>query len=107
KSFDAQTPITLSGGPHWASITSFLPGSQSVGAFAIDPNAPLRLFLGLGDPFDVSSPGFFTSDDGGISWNGPVSLSGTYGTATQVRDVVVDPRGTGVVVAATNAGVFR
>lgn len=106
KTFDAQTPITLSGGPHWFSITSWV-DSQSIGAFAIDPTASQRLFLGLGDPFDVQTPGFYTSDDGGISWNGPVSLSGTNGTATSVRKIAVDPLGSSAVLVATDAGIFR
>src|SRR5690348_8171968 len=63
KTFDAQTPIGLSTGPHWFSITSNV-GSQSVGAFALDPNSSKTLYLGLGDPFDVHTPGLFTSDDG-------------------------------------------
>ncbi|MFN2545810.1 MAG: WD40/YVTN/BNR-like repeat-containing protein, partial [Myxococcales bacterium] len=102
KTFDAQSAVTLTGGPHWTSITSGI-GSQSVGAFALDPNSPDTLFLGLGDPFDVQTPGFYTSLDGGINWSGPVSL----GSATSVRDIVVDPSGTGAVLVATNAGLFR
>ncbi|MGZ6142286.1 MAG: hypothetical protein ACXWLM_03055 [Myxococcales bacterium] len=108
KSFDAQSAITLSSGPHWASITSGLL-SQSVGAFALDPNSPDTLFLGLGDPFDVHTPGFYTSLDGGITWQGPVGLTNPDNgqVATSVRDIVVDPSGTGAVVVATNQGVFR
>ena len=108
KSFDATAPITVSGGPHWTSITSGL-GSQSVGAFAIDPSSPDTLFLGLGDPFDVHTPGFYTSLDGGISWQGPVGLTNgsTKSVATSVRDIVVDPSGSGVVLVATDEGLFR
>ena len=108
KTFDAQSAIrsTPGIGPHWTSITSGL-GSQSVGAFALDPNSPDTLFLGLGDPFDVQTPGFYTSLDGGATWQGPALLTGSAGTATSVRDIVVDPSGTGSVVVATNAGLFR
>jgi photosystem II stability/assembly factor-like uncharacterized protein len=106
KTFDAQAAITTTTGPHWTSITSGI-GSQSVGAFALDPNSPDTLFLGLGDPFDVETPGFYTSLDGGATWQGPVNLTGTLGTATSVRDIVVDPSGTSAVVVATNAGLFR
>ena len=102
KSFDAQAAIGNIAGPHWTSITSGV-GSQSVGAFALDPNSPDTLYLGLGDPFDVQSPGFYTSADGGITWLGPVTL----GNATSVRDIVVDPARTGVVLVATNDGLFR
>ena len=106
KTFDAQAVIGATSGPHWTSITSGI-GSQSVGAFALDPNSPDTLFLGLGDPFDVQTPGFYTSLDGGISWSDPVTLTGGGGTATSVRDIVIDPSGTGAVLVATNAGLFR
>lgn len=106
KTFSAQAPIGVSTGPRWFSITAAI-GSQSVGAFALDPNSPDSLYLGLGDPFDVHTPGFYTSTDGGITWSGPVTLKGAAGIATSVRDIVVDPVSTGVVLAATDAGLFK
>jgi hypothetical protein len=107
KTFDAQSAITSSAGAHWTSITSGI-GSQSVGAFALDPNSPDTLFLGLGDPFDVQTPGFYTSLDGGATWLGPATLTGSGGhLATSVREIVVDPSGTGAVLVATNEGLFR
>src|SRR5205085_6729328 len=102
KSFDAQAAIGSIAGPHWTSITSGV-GSQSIGAFALDPGSPDTLLLGLGDPFDVQTPGFYTSADGGITWQGPAAL----GNATSVREIVVDPARTGVVLVATNDGIFR
>src|SRR5258708_26378747 len=96
KTFSAQAPIGVSSGPRWFSITAGI-GSQSVGAFALDPNSPDSLYLGLGDPFDVHTPGFYTSLDAGITWSGPVTLSGTAGPATSVRAAVADPAKTGVV----------
>jgi hypothetical protein len=112
KSFDAQAPITGTAGPHWTSITDPI-GSQSIGAFALDPASPDTLFVGLGDPFDVHSPGFFHSADGGATWSAPITLHGSYGTggadyaATSTRDIVVDPSRSGVVLVATDAGLFR
>jgi hypothetical protein len=113
KTFSAQAGFTLTGGgPTWSSITDQL-GSQSIGAFALDPSSPDTLFLALGDSFDVRSPGFFHSADGGISWSSPIALHGSYGnsssiyTATRARDIVVNPNRTGVVLVATDAGLFR
>ena len=107
KTFDAQASISSGTGPHWTSITGGI-GSQSVGAFALDPNSPDTLFLGLGDPFDVQTPGFYTSLDGGATWQGPVLLTSSSGVAaTSVRDIVVDPSGTGAVLVASDAGLFR
>jgi hypothetical protein len=110
KSFDALKPVTSTTGPHWTPITETV-GSLSVGALALDPRNPETLVLGLGDPFDVQTPGLVTSDDGGAHWSAPVSLQGSYGgggvqTATSVRDLAFDG-GTGTVFAATDVGLFR
>ena len=113
KTFNAVPPLQDGGyaGPHWIPLTDGL-ASLSVGALALDPRSPDTLLLGLGDSFDVRSPGFYTSDTGGQVWNGPVALQGTYSngsqvTATAVRDIKINPVGTGVALAATNAGLFR
>ena len=106
KSFDAQATINSSAGPHWTSITAGV-GSQSIGAFALDPNSPDSLYLGLGDPFDVQTPGFYTSADGGITWDGPNLLGDPGNPATSVREIVVNPARTGVVLVATDQGIFR
>lgn len=110
KTFEAQSGIssTPGTGPRWFSITSGI-GSQSVGAFALDPNSPDTLFLGLGDPFDVQSPGFYTSLDGGATWQDSTQglTDGSGHPPTSVRDIVVDPSGTSTVVIATDRGVFR
>src|SRR5438132_10755369 len=110
KTFDATAAIDATNGPHWMPITETL-GSLSVGAIAMSPGNADSLLLGLGDPFDVQVPGFFHSDDGGATWQGPVVLSGTYPgflplTATSVREIAYDATG-GVVLAATDVGLFR
>ncbi|MBS2023502.1 MAG: hypothetical protein JST92_13930, partial [Deltaproteobacteria bacterium] len=110
KTYDATTPVTTQSGPHWVSITDGV-GALATGALALDPRSPDTLILGLGDPFDVQEPGVITSADGGVSWSPPVLMKGNQGsgtvTATSVRNIVVDPSGTNVVLAATNAGLFR
>ena len=110
KTFDATAAIGATNGPHWMPITETL-GSLSIGAIAMSPGNPDSLLLGLGDPFDVQVPGFFHSDDGGATWQGPVVLSGTYPgflplTATSVREIAYDATGD-VVLAATDVGLFR
>ncbi|MFL5311188.1 MAG: hypothetical protein ACJ79H_12110, partial [Myxococcales bacterium] len=110
KTFDATAAIDATNGPHWQPITETL-GSLSIGALAMSPLNPDSLLLGLGDPFDVQTPGFFHSDDGGATWIGPAVLSGAYPgfgtlTATSVRDIAFSAGGQ-VVLAATDAGLFR
>jgi hypothetical protein len=111
KTFSA-TRTAAQGGPSWFPITDGI-GSLSIGSVAMNPQAPDSLLLGLGDFHDVKSPGVLHSEDGGVTWSSPVALSGQYGgnattyTATSVRDIQFDPKGTGTVLAATDVGVFR
>jgi len=109
KTFDATAAQ-----PHWESITDEqLPG-LGIGSLALDPHSPDSLVLGMGDPFDIPMPGVFTSDDGGVRWSTPTILTGCYaaapplcGTSTSVRDLKFNGGNTGIVLAATNIGLFR
>ena len=113
KTRDALTAVTSTTGPHWTPITEGLV-SLSTGSLAMNPGNHLSLVLGLGDPFDVQTPGYniVTSDDGGLSWSNATALSGSYllgagiYTASTVRDLAFDPGGA-IVLAATDAGLFR
>ncbi len=112
KTYDALAAITDTSGPHWQPITEMI-GSLSIGALAMNPKSPDSLLLGLGDPFDVHTPGFLHSDDAGATWSTVTVLAGSYPpgtggvyTATSVRDIKFDSAGTTVMVA-TDAGLFR
>ena len=106
KTYDA-----LDATARWQPITDGV-GSLSIGALAMNPANADSLLLGLGDPFDVHTPGFLHSDDGGRTWSQVIGLSGSYPgsglvyTATSVRDIKFDPSGSTVLVA-TDAGLFR
>ncbi len=111
KTFDALTDLSYTTGPHWTPVTDSL-GTLSMGSMALDPSNPDTLVLGLGDAFDVQIPGLVHSSDGGATWSDSIALKGTYPgygefTATSVRDVQFDQASTGVVLAATDAGLFR
>ena len=112
KSFDARALITSTTGPHWTPITEGI-GSLSIGALAMDPLSPETLVLGLGDPFDVHTPGLVTSDDGGAHWSLPVNLTANYPGGLQgqiaqsVRAMAFDDTGGHEVFAATDVGLFR
>lgn len=101
-------------GQGWEPITDAL-GTTAIGTFAMDPSNPDILFLGFGDPFEVQQPGLLRSLDGGATWSSPTTLTATYTaagttytrTAGTVTDIKVDPRNSLVVLAATDAGLFR
>ena len=109
KTYNARAPKV-----RWDPLTDAL-GTTSVGTLAMDPSNPDILFLGFGDPFDVRQPGITRSSDGGGTWSAPIRLKATYPlgtetremTATSVTDINVDPRNSLVVLAATDAGLFR
>jgi uncharacterized protein YfiM (DUF2279 family) len=93
---------TTDGGATWTPKSETL-GSLSTGALAMDPNNNNTLYLGLGDPFDGTGIGLVKSTDGGNTWFAPVYL----GNATEIPDLVVAPGNSNIVLAATNAGLFR
>lgn len=93
---------TTDGGTTWTPKSETL-GSLSTGSLAMDPNNSNTLYLGLGDPFDGTGIGLVKSTDGGNTWFNPVYL----GSATEIADVIVAPGDSNVVLAATNAGLFR
>jgi hypothetical protein len=109
KTFNALATIDATGGgPTWQPITEGV-GSLAVGSLAMDPSNPDILLLGLGDPFDVKSPGFLRSADGGATWSDPILLSDGAGgpVATSVRDIAIDPADSSAVLVATDVGLFR
>ncbi len=93
---------TTNGGTSWTALTDSL-GALSIGALAMDPNAPDTLFLALGDPFDGTGLGFVKSTDGGASWSSPVMI----GDSTKTMDLVVSPVDSQLLLAGTNKGVLR
>jgi len=65
-----------------------------------------RLYLGLGDPFDIINIGgsMVKSIDGGTTWSSPIDL----GNALSVRDILVDTSGPDdILVVATDDGLYR
>jgi photosystem II stability/assembly factor-like uncharacterized protein len=93
---------TTDGGATWTALTESL-GSLSCGSLAMDPSNASTLYLGLGDPFDGTGIGLVKSTDGGQTWSAPVYL----GSSTQIRQVMVAPGNAGIVLAATDAGLYR
>jgi photosystem II stability/assembly factor-like uncharacterized protein len=102
--------------PTWIPLTDSL-GNLSVGALAMDPGDPETLYLGLGDPFEVTAGGaLFKSTDGGESWTMlasrlqgryPRQAGGRVETAVTVRDLKIDPNDSKTILVATEVGLFR
>lgn len=104
---------TYDAGATWDPLTDRL-GALGSGALAMDPHNPDVLVYGLGDPFDsgLAAPGVVTTTDGGATWSSPAFLTaaavGPFAnvTATQVRDVKIDPGASNHLLVATNIGLF-
>ncbi|MGN6518999.1 MAG: PKD domain-containing protein [Dokdonella sp.] len=90
------------GGLTWAAKTETL-GSLSVGALEMAPDDADTLYLGLGDPFDGTGMGLVKSTDGGDHWSTIVYL----GNSTIIPDIEVARSDSHIVLAATNAGLYR
>ncbi len=90
------------GGSTWAAKTETL-GSLSVGTLEMAPDNADTLYLGLGDPFDGTGMGLVKSTDGGDNWGNVVYL----GNSTIIPDIEVARSDTSIVLAATNAGLYR
>ncbi len=93
---------SLDGGAFWQAMTETL-GSLSVGAVAMDPNNASTLYLGLGDPFDGTGLGVVKMTERGEKWAEPVLL----GDSTNIRDILVPPSNSNIVLVATNRGLYR
>ncbi len=89
-------------GSTWAAKTETL-GSLSVGTLAMAPDNANTLYLGLGDPFDGTGMGLVKSTDGGDNWGNVIYL----GNATIIPAIEVARTNTSIVLAGTNAGLYR
>ncbi len=93
---------SLDGGAFWQAMTETL-GSLSIGALAMDPNNAATLYLGLGDPFDGTGLGIVKMTERGEKWAEPVLL----GDSTSIRDILVPPSNSNIVLVATDRGLYR
>lgn len=88
---------TTDAGESWILKNSGLPDNVSVQAVAIDAITPSVVYAGL------FGGGVFRSTDGGESW----SAANLGLTSPFVQALSTDPVTTGIVYAATTAGVFK
>jgi hypothetical protein len=92
----------------WTPLSSGTWPVQAATAVAVDPENPSHVFVGTGDyerldhvpPFSV---GIMRSLDGGLTWSRADTTTNEMSTSTVSR-IVVDPRDSRVVLAATGRG---
>ncbi|MCE3227011.1 MAG: hypothetical protein K0S32_1562 [Bacteroidetes bacterium] len=75
---------------------------------AIDPTNTTIMYLatGDGDAGDTRSTGVLKSTDGGNSWN-VTGLTNAVSNYFLIRRLIINPSNTQVLIAATNAGIYR
>lgn len=111
---------TIDGGANWSTNTDQL-GDLFTCDIAIDPTNTNIMYLAtgdgdgvyIGDLGDFNTPGtigVLKSMDGGNTWNA-TSLTSALDTSSTnfdvVEEIVIDPKNTSVVLAATTFGIWR
>jgi len=103
--------------PTWFSLTDGL-GSLAIGALSlsstVNANGEPIVWLGLGDFVDQPIGAVVMSPDGGFTWNAAIPLAtathpldGKPSSATNVRDIKVDPNDSNNVFVATDDGFWK
>ncbi len=92
---------TVDDGASWIPLTDDLP-DLAVGAIALAPSEPERIYLGTGEPVGMPGIGLLTSTDGGANWVLPSEV-----VANSFYRISVHPDRPLEVVAATDAGGLR
>jgi len=102
--------------PTWIPLTDTL-GALAIGAMSlsttVDANGEPTIWLGLGDFVDQPIGAVVKSPDGGATWGPAIPLStashpadGRPSSATNVRDIKIDPNNTNTVLVATDDGFY-
>jgi hypothetical protein len=99
--------VSTNAGTSWTTGTDNL---SVIGCsdLAIDPTNPQIMYLATGDgnANDTWSIGVLKSTDGGLTWNA-TGLSYTPNLQRLVRRLLINPTNPQIVIAATNAGIYR
>ncbi|MFN0112806.1 MAG: hypothetical protein ACKVZH_28435 [Blastocatellia bacterium] len=99
---------TTDAGRNWRPLTDLLP-TLAFGSLAFDPQNPEIIYAGTGEGYfnadAMRGAGIFRSFDGGTTWR---QLEGTRTAAFYyVNDIVVSPKNSSRIYAATRNGVMR
>ncbi|TXF89497.1 T9SS type A sorting domain-containing protein [Neolewinella aurantiaca] len=94
------------GGASWSTNTDFL-DIIGVADLAIHPTVTTTMYMATGDAEgDRRSIGVLKTTDGGATWN-PTGLSWTATDNFFIRNLIMDPTNSQVLLASTNNGVYR
>ena len=100
---------TTDRGASWTQLTDLAIPNIAVNSLAIDPRAPRTLYAGTGEGYfnidGVRGAGIFKTVDGGATWS-RIAATNTPDFRF-VNDVVVSPRSSNRLYAATRSGVWR
>ena len=98
---------TTDGGLTWTTNTDYL---SVIGCtdLAIDPSNPNTMYLATGDGYagDTYCIGVLKSIDGGLTWN-TTGLTFAVNVMREMRRLVINPNNPQILLAATNAGIYR
>lgn len=98
---------TTDGGGHWITTTDHI-ASIGVSDIAVDPANPDIIYIATGDRdlWDSKSIGVLKSTDGGMTWD-TTGLIFPGSVSELVIRVLIDPRDTHTLYAATTQGIFK
>lgn len=98
---------TTDSGTSWTTNTDNLTVT-GCSDLAVDPSNTNIMYLatGDGDAGDTRSIGVLKSTDGGGTW-AATGLTSALASNLLIRRLIIDPTNTQVLLAATNAGIFR
>jgi hypothetical protein len=84
-------------------ISDDLPGSPSVGAFAVHPNDSNKILIGSGDSYRYSGSGMYRTTDGGNTW----TLTSLAPIPGAFYKIIIDRDNPDVVIASGDYGLWR
>ena len=99
---------TTDAGFSWEALTDHLP-NLGVSAMAMAASNPDVIYVGTGEglySFGVRGTGIFKTEDRGQTWDALAATTWTEGFRS-INRLIVAPDNDDVVLAATNAGIFR
>jgi photosystem II stability/assembly factor-like uncharacterized protein len=105
---------SVNGGSSWTPLTDLLLPNIAVASLAMDPRNSQVLYAGTGEGFfngdAIRGMGVFKTTDGGATWtalSATTPAAGAMGDFSYVNQIIVSPRDSRRLYAATRTGLFR